>query len=302
MRFFELQQVDKIYRKGFSRKAFQALSQIELTVDAGETVGFIGHNGAGKSSTIRIMLGLQKPTQGAALIRGVPATSHLARKGIAYVPEVPLIYDHLTPNELLSMSLRLHGYSGNADRQRKEWLERLGLSRVADKRVRGFSKGMVQRTALAMALCTDPEALVLDEPLSGLDPLGRREVVEVLDECRHDGKTIFFSSHVLSDVERLADRFVFIHQGGIRGGLGIDAVLQAAADNYEVIIYSAEGLPEYLPAGRGLWRRTVSTDELPNAIDTVRSTGAMLHSVRSAANLEQLYVRLVEEAGDKPRN
>lgn len=294
--FFQLQQVSKTFRKGFFGRKYQALDAIDFSIFAGEAVGFVGHNGAGKSSTIRIMLGLQPPTAGSAQIRGEPATSPSARKGVAYVSEVPLVYDHLTPNELLSMSLSFHGYGGNVISQREYWLERMRLSEVADKRVRGFSKGMTQRVALAMALCADPEALVLDEPLSGLDPIGRREVVDVLEEFRQAGKTLFFSSHVLSDVERLADRFLFIHRGHLKASIEVDSVLRLASNSYEVIVLSDSVLEGYERIGRNQWRQEVEGEAVPEIISAAVASGASLYSVRSALGLEKLYMRLTDEA------
>lgn len=293
---FSLEQVSKIYRAGFWRRSIKVLENINLSVAEGETVGFIGHNGAGKSSTIRLMLGLQLPTTGSALIGGKPAADPGARIGIAYLPEVPLLYDYMTPRELLQMSLHLHGYEGSNAVQVKTWLERMRVATVADKRVRGFSKGMSQRVALAMALCSKPRVLVLDEPLSGLDPIGRREVVDILEEYRQQGNTLFFSSHVLSDVERLADRFVFIHQGRIRASHSVDSVLRAASNFYEVTVCADSVVAGFEPVGRSLWRKSVASDDLATTISRVRTSGVLLHSVRSASNIEEIYLKLVGEA------
>lgn len=295
---FSLEDVSKTFRSGFFRRPVSVLEKICLTVSEGEAVGFIGHNGAGKSSTIRLMLGLQMPTSGKVEIRGTVAVDPLARRGVAYLPEIPLIYDYLTPRELLTMSLRLHRYEGNCPRQVGLWLERMRVAHVADKRVKGFSKGMCQRVALAMALCSEPKALVLDEPLSGLDPIGRRDVVDILEEYRQHGNTLFFSSHVLSDVERLADRFIFIHQGQIRASHSVDSVLRAASDSYEVIVCATTPPEGFASVGRSLWRSQVNSCDLAEAISKARAQGALLHSVRSASNIEQLYLRLVGEATD----
>lgn len=293
---FSLHSVGKTYVTGLRRRSSCVLENINLEILKGEAVGFIGHNGAGKSSTIRIMLGLQRPSVGQAFIRGVDAAFPSARRGVSYLPETTLIYDHMSPAELLLMALRLYGYTGDEQKRIGYWLERLRIGHVANKRVRSFSKGMAQRVALAMALCTEPEVLVLDEPLSGLDPIGRREIVDILDEYRQSGNTLFFSSHVLSDVERLADRFIFIHQGRIRATHSVSSILHAAADRYEVVSYCEESLEAYESAGRNLWRTTVDVSELSVCLEALKNKGALLHSVKSAASVEQVYLRLVGEA------
>lgn len=292
---FSLKDVSKRYRVGWRRKVSEAVRNISFDVLRGEAVGFIGHNGAGKSTTIRLMLGLQTPSQGHALIRGIPATNEDAKRKIAYLSERPLLYDYLTPTELVDMSLTLHRWRGDMQRQRNTWLARLGLEKEAGRRVAGFSKGMAQRVALAMALSPEPEALVLDEPLSGLDPNGRKEIVEILDEYHVNGGTLFFSSHVLSDVERLADRFLFIQKGEIRASHNMETVLKAGAEVYEILCFSQAPLLNYHSAGRNLWSQKVPIAELPKELSRLSATNAALHSVRSSTSVEQLYFQLVND-------
>jgi len=297
---FSVSNVTKEYRTGFWGRRTRVLQNVDLIVAEGEAVGFIGHNGAGKSSTIRLMLGLQAPTSGTVMIRGRPANDPLARVGVSYLPEIPLLYDYLTPGELLRMALHFHNFQGDCEQQIKVWLDRMRIQEVANKRVKGFSKGMSQRVALAMALCAEPSVLVLDEPLSGLDPVGRREVVEILEEYRQKGGTLFFSSHVLSDVERLADRFVFIHQGKIGASYSVDSVLKASANSYELTVCTDAPPAGYERIGRNLWRRQVSSESLAESISQILDCGGLLHSVRSSSNLEDLYLGLMS-AGDLRR-
>lgn len=217
MKIIDIADLHKTYRPPFRAKKFEALKGITLSVDQGEAFGFIGPNGAGKSTTIKILTGSVFSTAGMALMNGLPVTEASSRRSVGYVPENPYLYDFLTPMETLKLSCRLHGIKkDNLKKHCTEWLERFGISDVANKRIRGFSKGMTQRTALAASLALEPKLLILDEPLSGLDPIGRKDVVDILMSYRKEGGTIFFSSHVLHDVERLADRFGLIHKGELK--------------------------------------------------------------------------------------
>lgn len=209
-----LENVRKHYSRTLRTRAHEALKGISLEISEGEVFGFIGPNGAGKSTTIKIITGISRPSSGDVRLFGLDCRDASSRYRVGYVPESPSLYDYLTPLELLSMGLSLHGVKlTNERRHCMEWLSRLGLGHVAETQIKTFSKGMAQRTALAHALCIQPRLLVLDEPLSGLDPVGRREVIDLLAEFRSAGGTVFFSSHVLYDVERLADRFGLIHEG-----------------------------------------------------------------------------------------
>lgn len=298
---FSLRNVSKVYTSNWRRRKVSAVENVSLEIGASEAVGFIGHNGAGKSTTIRLMLGLQMPTRGECLIFGKPALSPEARRGIAYLPERPLLYDYLTPHELLGMSLHLHGIREGVDAARCEWLSRLGLENCAHRRVGSFSKGMSQRVALAMAMCSKPKALVLDEPLSGLDPIGRREIVDLLEEYRRGGNTLFFSSHVLSDVERLADRFVFIHQGQIKATHDMASLVAETTQSYEIAFYLQGEIPEARSIGRDMWTIHVEASVLGREIDRLQKNNGILHSVRSSTTLEQIYIDLVKKEEETRR-
>ncbi|HWV17803.1 MAG TPA: ABC transporter ATP-binding protein [Rhodocyclaceae bacterium] len=291
--------VSKHYRKGLRRHIFNALEDVSFSAAAGESIGFIGHNGAGKSTMIRIIMGLQTPTSGSVLLQGMDPRVPESRRGVAYVPENPLLYDHLSPNELIRLTTLSHGISPNETAARtRKWLERLNLAEVADKRVRQFSKGMVQRTTLAMALAVEPRFLILDEPLSGLDPTGRREVVEILSEYRRNGGGMLFSSHVLTDVEVLADRFLFIHKGRIRVTGTPGTLLQGHEDSYEVIIEATDEPPPGFSQLYGLqYKLELDANALEMKLSELRNkNGVRLINIRSRNTLESAYFRFVAEA------
>jgi ABC-2 type transport system ATP-binding protein len=211
-----IQQLRKTYRVGFFRKPVEAVRGVSFAVKEGEIVGLVGPNGSGKTTTMKVLLGLCAPTAGAAKVRGVDARDPKSREGLGFMPENPYVYPYLTPREFVDLCARLSGVDGEARRKRvPRVLERTGIAFAADRPVRRLSKGMLQRTALAAALVGEPSLLVLDEPMSGLDPLGRREVRDLIFEERREGRTVLFSSHVLSDVETLCDRVVILRKGEV---------------------------------------------------------------------------------------
>ena len=195
-------------------KAVCALEGLSLTINKDEVFGCIGPNGAGKSTTIKLLLDLIRPDSGSITINGHPSSSETSRARVGYLPESPYIYDFLTAAEYLAYAGRLSGMSATAIKLRsEELLTKLKLDQAAKRRISGYSKGMQQRTAIAAALIHDPELVVLDEPMSGLDPLGRKLIFDLIAELKAGGKTVFISSHVLTDIERLCDRVGIIVQG-----------------------------------------------------------------------------------------
>lgn len=283
----------KTYRKGWRRLPVEAVRGISLTVSEGEAFGFIGPNGAGKSSTIRILAGLSLPTAGHARLFGVEVTNPMARRGLGYVPENPYLYDYLTPREILEMGIRLHRLQiPDVGRHVMDWLDRLGLAAVAGAPIRSFSKGMTQRVAIAQALAVRPRLMILDEPLSGLDPIGRSEVVDLLADYKRSGGTLFFTSHVLHDVERLADRFGMIHEGELRS---VRSPAELVGDEDIVTIRSAGATP--VPAGvaesDGCWRTVCPRSELWPTLDVLRDAGHQIVDVRPALTLETAFLKMV---------
>lgn len=195
-------------------KKVAAVQGLSLSVAAGEVFGCIGPNGAGKSTTIKMLLDLIRPDSGSISINGLPTSDESSRAKVGYLPESPYIYDFLTAREYLAYAGRLSGMSTTAIHSRcDELLAKLKLDQAAGRRISSYSKGMQQRTAIAAALIHDPDLVVLDEPMSGLDPIGRKLIFDLIAELKGQGKTVFISSHVLTDIERLCDRVGIIVQG-----------------------------------------------------------------------------------------
>ena len=187
---------------------------VSFDVRRGESFGFLGPNGAGKTTTIKVLMGLIAPTAGEATLFGRPVPEPASREKVGFLPENPYVYPYLTPREFVTMCGQLSGMRGATLRARTgDVLKQVGIAYAADRQVRALSKGMLQRTGLAAALVSDPEMLVLDEPMSGLDPVGRKEVRDLIFEERDAGRTIFFSTHILGDVEAMCDRVTILRQG-----------------------------------------------------------------------------------------
>jgi ABC-2 type transport system ATP-binding protein len=212
----EIIDLTKDYEVGFLKKRkVRALDQLNLEVYRGEIFGFLGPNGAGKTTTLKLLMRLIYPTRGSARILGRPVDDVSTRARLGYLPENPYFYDYLSGRELLEYTAALFGVPREQAKERgKELLGLVGLdSDRANRQLRKYSKGMLQRIGIAQALVNDPEIVFMDEPMSGLDPIGRREVRDLLLSLRAQGKTVFFSSHILSDVEALCDRAAILSRG-----------------------------------------------------------------------------------------
>lgn len=289
----DIRNVSKIYPRAWHRPPKQALDDVSFAVSQGETFGFIGQNGAGKSTLIKILVGVLQPTSGAVSVFGYETCQPESRLRLGFVPENPSLPEHLTPAEILHMAMRLHrleiaDYAAHLN----GWLERFDLMAVADMPLRGFSKGMLQRTALAHALVIEPRLLILDEPLSGLDPVGRKDVVDILRDYKQSGGTLFFSSHVLYDVERIADRFGLIH-GGKLLTIRSPADVVAGQSEYYLVRYRKAGDS----TGHQL---TVAAGELANTIDSLVSQRCYLQEVKPELSLESVFFSMI--SGDATNN
>lgn len=208
-----IENVSKTFTLERKNKVF-AVQGLSLSVARGEVFGCIGPNGAGKSTTIKLLLDLIRPDSGSISINGLPTTDEASRAMVGYLPENPYLYEYLTASEYLAFAARLSGLAAAVMAERRGLLlEKLKLSQAAHRRISTYSKGMQQRTAIAAALIHNPELVILDEPMSGLDPLGRKLIFDLIDELKGQGKTIFISSHILTDIERLCDRVGIIVQG-----------------------------------------------------------------------------------------
>lgn len=289
-----IEALGKTYPRTWSTPPFEALRDVSLSVAVGEVFGFIGPNGAGKSTTIKVLTGVLRPSAGSAALFGKDVSFPEARRGLGYVPENPSLYDYLTPLELLMMGLSIHGLSP-PDRRAHclGWLERFGLAQVATRRIRSFSKGMQQRVALAHALAVQPRLLILDEPLSGLDPVGRKDVVDILGEYRRSGGTVFLTSHVLHDVERLADRFGLIHRGQL---VTVQAPGELLGAEQIVTVRSAgaTAVAGLEPETEGRWRINVRRDSLWQVLDALRLANHSVLEVRPTLSLEEVFFRYLE--------
>jgi ABC-2 type transport system ATP-binding protein len=232
----EVQDLRKTFVRGFLRRRTEAVRGVTFTVERGEVFGFLGPNGAGKTTTIKILMGLIAPSGGRATVLGAPVGDRRAKMRLGYLPENPYFYDYLSAPELLDMVGRLHGLS-RAERRRRAGvlIERVGLGHAGTRALRSFSKGMMQRAGLAQALMGEPDVVVLDEPMSGLDPIGRKEVADLVLELRERGTTVFFSTHILGDATRLCDRVGIIVKGRLRDVGRLGDLLDPKIDSVDVI-------------------------------------------------------------------
>ncbi len=237
----------KDYEVGlFSRKKLRALDHLELVVEEGETFGLIGPNGAGKTTTLKLLMGLVFPTEGEAKILGKPIGCRDAKSEIGYLPEQPYFYDYLTGRELLHYFGQLFGLSRTERRARvEELLDKVGMTASGDVALRKYSKGMTQRLGIAQALLNRPKVVFFDEPMSGLDPIGRREMTLLIRELRDSGVTVFFCSHILSDVEQLCDRVAILNEGKLVEIGRLSEILDVSIQAIEVEV---ENLSEALAA------------------------------------------------------
>lgn len=240
----------KVFQIGFSgRKRVAALQGIDLRVRRGQVFGFLGPNGAGKSTTIKLLAALLRPTSGSLEVLGGSPFWAPVRGRYGYLPENPAFHDYLSGREVLHMMAGLLGLgAAEARRRTDELLDRVRLGRASEIHVRRYSKGMVQRLGIAQALLHDPELVILDEPMSGLDPIGRREVKEIVRELRARGRTVFFSTHIIPDVEEICDEVAILLSGKIVRSGAVKDLIEQGAREYEVV---AVRIPQAFPVGEG---------------------------------------------------
>jgi len=232
-----VQHLAKTYAIGFFRKKVRAAVDVSLEVTCGEIFALLGPNGAGKTTTLKVLMGLIRPSAGSVELLGRPVGDLHAKRRLGYLPESPYFYDYLTGRELLVFMGKLFGLDrGESQRRAAALLDQVGLAGAADLALRRYSKGMLQRVGLAQALINDPELVILDEPLTGLDPLGRKDVRELIADLRKRGKTVLFSSHILPDVELLADRVTILVRGRTVATGPLDQLLDARLISTEVVM------------------------------------------------------------------
>ncbi|MBQ9817119.1 MAG: ABC transporter ATP-binding protein [Proteobacteria bacterium] len=240
----ELKELCKTFYVGFRRRQVDAVKGVSFSVRRGEIFGLIGPNGAGKTTTIKMLTGLIKPTSGTMKIMGFDGFDRRCSRKLGYLPEISYYYESLTAFEILDFYAKLYGMGRDRAKAVDYWLERVGMSHARNKRLGQFSKGMLQRIGLAQALIGDPELVILDEPQSGLDPIGRRDVADIIRESQNKGKTIFFSSHILPDVERLCDRVGVIRNGRMEVTGTLHELL--SSEKHIEIVLRGRTVPEFV--------------------------------------------------------
>lgn len=298
----EIEGLTKDYATGFWRmRPRRALDNLTFSVESGEVCGFLGPNGAGKTTTLKLLMGLIFPTAGSARILGHSIDDVAMHRQIGYLPEQPHFYDYLTGRELLDYFARFFDYAPRERRDRvARFLELVGLSMAGDLPLRKYSKGMLQRIGLAQAILHDPPVLFLDEPMSGLDPVGRREVRDIILELKRQGRTILFSTHILSDAEMLCDRLAVLVGGKLQGTGSPESIVPIEVQGMEILFDLPEGQapPQALASAAtrtgNRYRVRVPAAELYTAIDTLRGAGAAILSVTQLKpTLEDFFVGLV---------
>jgi len=303
----------KHYTKGFWRpRPYAALEDLTLHVGQGEVFGFLGPNGAGKTTTLKLLMQLIFPTSGRAEILGRPVGDVSVRRRIGYLPENPYFYDNLTAEELLVYFARVFGYSAQDGRARaSRLLDEVGIGSERRFQLRKFSKGMVQRVGIAQALVNDPEVVFLDEPMSGLDPLGRREVRELILRLRDNGRAVFFSSHVLSDAEALCSRVAVVVKGRLAATGRLSDLLANRARAWELVVSNVSQpvidrikprLTGVTPLGEGRFSLELPLTVAPEQLLTeLVATGGHIVSLNPVREtLEDFFVqqiRATDEAG-----
>ncbi len=282
-----------------------AVEDLGLTVGPGEIFGLLGPNGAGKTTTLKMIVGLLRPDRGTVRLFGKPPTDVAARARIGFLPENPYFYDYLTAEEFLDFYARLHGVGAGARRKKVEaTLERVGLGGSARTALRKFSKGMIQRLGLAQATLHEPSLAILDEPMSGLDPVGRREVRDLILSLRESGRSVFFSSHILQDVEMICDRVAILAGGRLRAVGRLDTLVSRRILWFEVSV--AGPIPASIPgermssSGGESLLRVADVEALRRVLTEVPLSGAQVTAVwPRRETLEDLFLR--EVAPEKPQ-
>jgi ABC-2 type transport system ATP-binding protein len=299
----ETENLTKDYPSGFLHlKKRRSLEGLTMQVEAGEAFGFLGPNGAGKSTTIKLLVGLIFPTSGTARILGKPISDIEMHREIGYLPEQPYFYDYLTAAELLDYFARFHNLTAADRRERVErMLKKVGLETAGKIQLRKYSKGMLQRVGLAQAILHDPQVVILDEPMSGLDPVGRREVRDIILELKREGRTVMFSTHILSDAEMLCDRVGVIVGGKLRGVGAPDEIVEMKAQGMEILFeYAGNAASTAALLGKATragnrYRLQVAEGELYGALEQLRAVDAKILSVTQLKpTLEEYFMHLVD--------
>ena len=289
MSIVEAEHLQKTFALGFFRKKVRAVDDVSFAVEKNEIFGFLGPNGAGKTTTLKMLMGLIFPSRGQARIFGRPITERAVKQRLGFLPENPYFYDYLSGEELLDLMGHLFGLDRHERRQRaRALLDRVGLGRAGDRALRKYSKGMLQRLGIAQALVNDPELVVLDEPMSGLDPIGRKEIRDLIVELKRQGKTVLFSTHILSDVELICDRVAMVVGGRMRDVGPLKELLSPRLIDTELVVEHG-GVVEA--------QRLPPDADVDGALRDALAAGKKIVSVTPRReSLEDLFVREVDAA------
>jgi ABC-2 type transport system ATP-binding protein len=299
----EIENLTKDYPFGFLHlKKKRSLEGLTMQVESGEVFGFLGPNGAGKSTTIKLLVGLIFPDAGTARILGKPITDIEMHRDIGYLPEQPYFYDYLTAAEVLDYFARFHELTATDRNERvARMLKKVGLETARKIQLRKYSKGMLQRVGLAQAILHDPKVVILDEPMSGLDPIGRREVRDIILELKREGRTVLFSTHILSDAEMLCDRVGVIVGGKLRGVGAPGEMVGMKAHGMEILFElpgggaNAAGVIAKATKTGDRYRLQISEEDLYPVVEQLRGVGAKILSVAQVkASLEEYFMDLIE--------
>jgi ABC-2 type transport system ATP-binding protein len=305
MAAIEILGLEKTYMVGFWRKRpKRALQPLHLTVEDGEIFGFLGPNGAGKTTTLKMLMGLVFPTAGTARILGKDWTDPEVKAQIGFLPEQPYFYDYLTAHELLEYYGQLSGVPARDRKNRvEEVLQRVGLTDIKGIQLRKFSKGMLQRAGIAQAILHNPKLVFLDEPMSGLDPLGRRDVRDLIQQLQQEGKTVFFSTHILSDAEALCDRVAIINKGELRGVGAVEELTKSVQGKVE-LVWGGTQVPASMKAlgaechvTGDTVRAVIAENQQDTAIDALRRERLRLISITPLrTSLESYFVEKLQHS------
>jgi ABC-2 type transport system ATP-binding protein len=300
----------KAFRTGHIRRSLRpVLHGLDLEVRKGEVFGYLGPNGSGKTTTLKILMGLTAADAGEADILGVPYQARDWRFRTGYLPENPYLYDYLTAREYVHYAAQLYGLDkATRNKRAAELLARVGLTESADVPLRRFSKGMLQRAGLAQALVSDPELVILDEPMSGLDPIGRRMARSLILDLRKAGKTVIFSTHILSDAETLCDRVAVLNAGRVVGAGRLDELLRLDVAHMDVLVSGLSGRAIEGVAGvlsretlGERWALEVDEKNLAQVLQAVTAAGGRVLSVQpTRQSLEDYFVERVGQAPHQP--
>ena len=273
-------------------KKTHALADLDLDIARGETFGFLGPNGAGKTTLLKILMGLTAPTSGSATVFGKPTRDARAKARVGFLPESPYFYEYLTAAEFLRLAARLAGVPGKEIEPRtRQLLKLVRMERAADTQMRGYSRGMLQRMGIAQALVNDPELVVLDEPMGGLDPIGRKEFRDIIAGLRERGKTVFFSTHILPDVEMICDRVGIIIAGRLVDTGRLTDILSQEVESIDVTVTGVSG--KFRKVFERIAQRTIrSEDTLLLTVRNEEEVDRVLAVVREAdARVQSLVPR-----------